>query len=61
MSNSPLVTLHQDQPKPHQPPEPRIDRITIHCYVGQVTASGGAPEPGSLPMTPLAGPPAIMW
>ena len=41
MSNSPLVTYtnitnHKSSPRGHA-----IDTITIHCYVGQVTAKQG--------------------
>lgn len=37
MSNSPLVSFTQISPAKNSPRKSRIDTITIHCYVGQVT------------------------
>lgn len=41
MSNSPLVTYTKISPNRTSPRNHAIDRITIHCYVGQVTAERG--------------------
>lgn len=41
MSNSPLVTYTKISPNRTSPRNQAIDRITIHCYVGQVTAQSG--------------------
>ena len=41
MSNSPLVTYTRLSPNRTSPRNHAIDRITIHCYVGQVTAERG--------------------
>ena len=41
MSNSPLVTYIRISPNRTSPRNHAIDRITIHCYVGQVTAERG--------------------
>ena len=38
MSNSKLVTVTQISPNKNSPRNHAIDRITIHCFVGQVTA-----------------------
>lgn len=37
MSNSPLVSFTQISPAKNSPRKSKIDTITIHCYVGQVT------------------------
>lgn len=37
MSNSPLVSFTQISPARNSPRKSKIDTITIHCYVGQVT------------------------
>lgn len=37
MSNSPLVDFTQISPNKNSPRNHKIDTITIHCYVGQVT------------------------
>lgn len=37
MSNSPLVSYTQISPNKTSPRKSKIDTITIHCYVGQVT------------------------
>lgn len=37
MSNSPLVSFTQISPARNSPRKNKIDTITIHCYVGQVT------------------------
>ena len=41
MSNSPLATVTQISPNKNSPRNHKIDRITIHCFVGQVTARRG--------------------
>ena len=41
MSNSSLVTYTQISPNKNSPRNHKIDRITIHCFVGQVTAKRG--------------------
>lgn len=41
MSNSNLVTYTKISPNKNSPRNNSIDRITIHCYVGQVTAEQG--------------------
>ena len=41
MSNSPLVTYTQISPNKTSPRNQAIDRITIHCFVSQVTARRG--------------------
>lgn len=41
MSNSPLVTYTKISPNRTSPRQKPIDWITIHCYVGQVTAELG--------------------
>lgn len=41
MSNSPLVTYTRISPHKTSPRTHAIDTITIHCYVGQVTAKQG--------------------
>lgn len=41
MSNSPLATLTRISPNRTSPRNHSIDRITIHCFVGQVTAARG--------------------
>ena len=41
MSNSKLVTVTQISPNKNSPRNHAIDRITIHCFVGQVTAKRG--------------------
>lgn len=41
MSNSSLATYTKISPHKNSPRNHAIDRITIHCYVGQVTAKQG--------------------
>ena len=41
MSNSPLATYKRISPDRTSPRNHKIDTITIHCYVGQVTAKEG--------------------
>ena len=41
MSNSSLATTTQISPNKNSPRNHKIDRITIHCFVGQVTARRG--------------------
>lgn len=42
MSNSPLVSYTRISPNKTSPRKHKIDTITIHCFVGQVTAERGA-------------------
>lgn len=42
MSNSPLVTYTNWSPNKNSPRNMPIDRISIHCFVGQVTAQRGS-------------------
>ena len=41
MSNSSLVTHTNISPNKYSPRNRAIDRVTIHCFVGQVTAKRG--------------------
>ena len=41
MSNSPLATYTNISPNKNSPRNHAIDRVTIHCFVGQVTAKRG--------------------
>lgn len=41
VSNSPLVTHTNISPNKYSPRNHAIDRVTIHCFVGQVTAKRG--------------------
>lgn len=41
MSNSPLASITMISPNKNSPRTHAIDRITIHCFVGQVTAKRG--------------------
>lgn len=41
MSNSPLVTYTRISPNRTSPRKHKIDTVTIHCYVGEVTAERG--------------------
>lgn len=41
MSNSPLVSYIKISPNKYSPRNHEVDRITIHCFVGQVTAKRG--------------------
>lgn len=41
MNNSPLITYTKISPNRTSPRNHTVDRITIHCYVGQVTAERG--------------------
>ena len=41
MSNSNLVSYTKISPNKNSPRNHAIDRITIHCFVGQVTAKRG--------------------
>ena len=41
MSNSSLVTVTKISPNKTSPRNHKIDRITIHCFVGQITAARG--------------------
>lgn len=42
MSNSPLISYTKISPNRTSPRNHKIDTITIHCFVGQVTAERGA-------------------
>lgn len=46
MSNSPLVTYTKLSPNCTKPRNHAIDTITIHCFVGQVTAKSGCNASG---------------
>lgn len=41
MSNSPLITYTLMSPNRSSPRNHEIDRVSIHCFVGQVTAKRG--------------------
>lgn len=41
MSNSPLVNYIGKSPNKNSPRNHKIDTITVHCFVGQVTAKSG--------------------
>lgn len=55
MSNSPLVTCTRISPNRTSPRNHAIDRITIHCYVGQVTAERGCSGAGFTTYDPVGG------
>lgn len=46
MSNSPLVTYTNISPNRTSPRNHKIDTISIHCFVGQVTAKSGCNSRG---------------
>lgn len=41
MSNSALATYTLISPNRNSPRNHAIDRVTVHCFVGQVTAARG--------------------
>ena len=55
MSNSPLVTYTRISPNRSSPRSSHIDRITIHCYVGQVTAERGCSGSRFVTYDPVGG------
>lgn len=55
MSNSPLVTYTRISPNRTSPRNHAIDCITIHCYVGQVTAERGCSGAGFTTYDPVGG------
>ena len=55
MSNSPLVTYTRLSPNRSSPRNHAIDRITIHCYVGQVTAERGCSGSRFVTYDPVGG------
>ena len=55
MSNSPLVTYTRISPNRSSPRTDPIDRITIHCYVGQVTAERGCSGSRFVTYDPVGG------
>ena len=55
MSNSPLVTYTRLSPNRTSPRSHAIDRITIHCYVGQVTAGRGCSGSRFVTYDPVGG------
>lgn len=54
-SNSPLVTYTKISPNRTSPRNHKIDRLTIHCYVGQVTAERGCNGSRFVNYNPLTG------
>ena len=52
MSNSNLVTYTRISPNRTSPRKHAIDRITIHCFVGQVTAKSGCNAGGFITYDP---------
>lgn len=55
MSNSPLATYTRISPNRSSPRSAAIDRITIHCYVGQVTAERGCSGSRFVTYDPVGG------
>lgn len=55
MSNSALVTYTQISPNRTSPRNHKIDTITIHCYVGQVTAKSGCNSSRFTKKNPISG------
>lgn len=55
MSNSSLVTYTKISPNRTSPRNHTIDTITIHCYVGQVTAKSGCNAKSFTEYNPIAG------
>lgn len=55
MSNSNLATYTRISPNRTSPRNHRIDTITIHCYVGQVTAKSGCNANRFTKYNPLTG------
>jgi hypothetical protein len=55
MSNSNLVTYTKLSPNCTKPRNHAIDTITIHCFVGQVTAEQGCNAKGFVKYNPITG------
>ena len=55
MSNSKLVTYERISPNRTSPRNHKIDTITIHCYVGQVTAKAGCDNSRFTKKNPISG------
>lgn len=55
MSNSSLVTYTKLSPNCTKPRNHAIDTITIHCFVGQVTAEQGCNAKGFVKYNPITG------
>ena len=55
MSNSPLVTYTRISPNRSSPRTRTVDRMTIHCYVGQVTAEQGCSGSRFVNCAPVGG------
>ena len=55
MSNSKLVTYTKLSPNCTKPRNHVIDTITIHCFVGQVTAESGCNAKGFVKYNPITG------
>ncbi len=55
MSNSPLITYTKISPNKTSPRNHVIDTITIHCYVGQVTAKSGCNSSRFVNYNPIKG------
>ena len=55
MSNSSLVTYTKLSPNCNKPRKKKIDTITIHCFVGQVTAKEGCNAKKFVKYNPIAG------
>ena len=55
MSNSSLVTYTKLSPNCTKPRNHVIDTITIHCFVGQVTAESGCNAKGFVKYNPITG------
>lgn len=55
MSNSSLVTYTKLSPNCNKPRNHAIDTITIHCFVGQVTAERGCNARGFVNYNPVSG------
>ena len=55
MGNSTLVTYTKLSPNKTKPRNHAIDTITIHCFVGQVTAQSGCNAKGFVNYNPLTG------
>ena len=55
MSNSKLVTYTKLSPNCTKPRNHAIDTITIHCFVGQVTAEQGCNAKGFVKYNPVTG------
>lgn len=54
-TNSSLVTYTKISPNRTSPRNHKIDTITIHCYVGQVTAQRGCNGSGFVTYNPITG------